>query len=95
VRVTSANFTVTPDIPYTLTFNSWFDDLQSGFIGVMVNGEPIYTVDATDQGAGAWHLNTVSYTPTTTTIDLRFEFLFGTQHVPGIQRVDTVVFEAA
>ncbi|OIW32617.1 hypothetical protein CONLIGDRAFT_699440 [Coniochaeta ligniaria NRRL 30616] len=95
VRVTSAAFAVTPGVVYTLTFNSWFDDLLSGFIGVMVNGSPIYTVDATDKGAGAWHLNTVSYTPTAASVNLRFEFLFGTQHEPGVQRVDTVFFSPA
>ncbi|KAH8912959.1 hypothetical protein BR93DRAFT_984455 [Coniochaeta sp. PMI_546] len=95
VRVTSATFTVTPGVPYTLTFNSWFDNLLSGFIGVVVNGSPIYTVDATDKGAGAWHLNTVSYTPTTSTVTIRFEFLFGTQHEPSVQKVDTVVFTPA
>ena len=95
VRVTSASFAVVPGAEYTLTFNSWFDDLQSGFIGVMVNGEPIYTVDATDKGAGAWHLNIVSYTPSVASINLRFEFLFGSQHAPGVQKVDSVVFAAA
>ncbi len=95
VRVTSATVTVTPGVPYTLTFNSWFDDIQSGFIGVMVNGSPIYTVDAADKGAGAWHLSTVSHTPTTSTINLRFEFLFGTQHEPSVQKIDTVAFAPA
>jgi hypothetical protein len=95
VRVTSATVAVTPGVPYTLTFNSWFDDLLSGFIGVMVNDSPIYTVDATDKGAGAWHLNTVSYTPTTSTVNIRFEFLYGAQHVPSVQKIDTVVFAPA
>ncbi|KAJ9144341.1 hypothetical protein NKR19_g6519 [Coniochaeta hoffmannii] len=95
VRVTSASFAVTPGVEYTLTFNSWFDDIQSGFIGVMANEVPIYTVDAADMGAGAWHLNTVSYIPTVATLNLRFEFLFGNQHAPGVQKVDTVVFAAA
>jgi hypothetical protein len=95
VRVTSEPFAVTPNVPYVLGFASWFDDIQSGFIGVMVNGSPIYTVDAGDKGAGAWHANTVSYTPTTATIALRFEFLFGTQHVPSVQMVDSVTFTLA
>lgn len=95
VRVTSAAVAVTPGAPYTLTFNSWFDSLQSGFIGVMIDGSAIYTVDATDKGAGAWHPNTVSYIPTTSSVTLRFEFLFGTQHEPSVQKIDTVVFAPA
>lgn len=95
VRVTSAAVAVTPGVPYVLAFNSWFDDLLSGFIGVMVNDSPIYTVDATDKGAGSWQLNEVPYTPTTSTVTLRFEFLFGTQHEPRVQKIDTVVLRPA
>ncbi|KAB5540336.1 hypothetical protein GE09DRAFT_1225788 [Coniochaeta sp. 2T2.1] len=95
VRVTSAEVAVTPGVEYRLTFNSWFDHIDSGFIGVMVNEAPIYTVDAADKGAGDWHLNTVAYTPTTSTVRLRFEFLFGNQHAPGVQKVDSVVFAPA
>jgi hypothetical protein len=95
VRVTSKSFTVTPNVSYKLGFASWFDDLASGFIGVMINGSPVYTVDAGDKGAGAWHDNTVLYTPTTATVTLRFEFLFDNRHVPSIQRLDTVTFVPA
>jgi len=95
VRVTSKSFTVTPNVPYKIGFASWFDDLQSGFIGVMVNGVPVYTVDAGDKGAGAWHDNTMDYTPTTSSVTLRFEFLFGGQHVPSLQRIDSVTFVLA
>ncbi|KAK4210572.1 hypothetical protein QBC37DRAFT_376902 [Rhypophila decipiens] len=93
VRVTSKPFTVTPNVPYKLGFASWFDSLDSGFIGVMINGSPVYTVDARDKGAaGAWHDNTVSFTPTGSTVTLKFEFLFGNQHAPSVQRIDTVTF---
>lgn len=95
VRVTSQSFAVTPNVPYKLGFASWFDDLRSGFIGVMINGSPIYTVDAGDKGAGAWHDNTVLYTPTTSSVTLRFEFLFGNEHIPSVQRLDTVTFVPA
>ncbi|KAM7210784.1 hypothetical protein V8F06_013831 [Rhypophila decipiens] len=95
VRVTSKSFTVSPNVAYRLGFASWFDDLGSGFIGVMINGSPVYTVDAGDKGAGAWHDNTVLYTPATATVTLRFEFLFDNRHVPSIQRLDTVTFVPA
>lgn len=92
VRVTSPTLAVTVGAAYQLNFASWFDDLQSGFIGVLVNGNPIYTIDATDRGAGVWYMNSIAYTPTTATITIRFEFLFGTQHVPSVQKIDSVVF---
>ncbi|KAM7203202.1 hypothetical protein V8F20_004144 [Naviculisporaceae sp. PSN 640] len=99
VRVTSQAFAVTPGVQYRLKFASWFDNLASGFIGVMVNEVPIYTVDAADQRVQPvreWHDNEVLYTPAAGVVSLRvrFEFLFGNTHWPSIQRVDSVTFTA-
>lgn len=93
VRVTSQSFIVTPGVRYRLGFASWFDDTAAGFIGVMINGVPVYTVDAGDKGpAGVWYANEVVYTPAVASLNVRFEFLFGNQHVPALHRVDSVTF---
>ena len=72
---------VTVGQAYTLTFRTYFDTCTSttstGFVGVMLNHAPVYTVDACDYGAGAFKDNTVSFTATVSPWNLRFEFEVG------------------
>lgn len=87
---------VTPGSIYTLSFSTFFDNLDAGFIGVMFNGVPVRTVDARDNGWGAYHPNQVSWTPAAgvTTAAIRFEFLF-VSSVSSIDRLDSIVFGPA
>ncbi|KAK3328108.1 hypothetical protein B0T19DRAFT_183022 [Cercophora scortea] len=90
-RIISAPFAVVPNAAYTLTFWTFFDKIDNGFIGVMVNGQPIWTVDAGDLGFGAFHKSTVPVTPTTSTVTLTFEFLFGSVS-QAVDRIDSISF---
>ncbi|KAK8096182.1 hypothetical protein PG999_014204 [Apiospora kogelbergensis] len=57
-----------------------FSDPRCGFIGVMVNDEPLRTVDATDHGAdraGSWTANQVDYTPAADSVRVTFEYILG------------------
>ncbi|KAK6863538.1 hypothetical protein PG995_000066 [Apiospora arundinis] len=90
-RITSPQVAVARNVPYKLTFWLRFSDLRCGFVGVMVNDQPIWTVDATDHGAasvGTWTLNQVDYTPTTDSVWVKFEYILG----PALcsVRLDTV-----
>ena len=73
---------------YTLTFRTYFDKCtgSEGFVGVMVNHAPVYTVDACDFGAGAFETNTVSFTASVSPTNLRFEFLVGED--PAVVKID-------
>ncbi|KAH8668926.1 hypothetical protein BX600DRAFT_496920 [Xylariales sp. PMI_506] len=78
---------------YQLTFWTNFSNLQCGFVGVMVNDIPIWTVDAGDHGAssaGSWEPNVVEYVAATDTAVLKFEYLLG----PALCQVqtDTITF---
>jgi hypothetical protein len=96
-RIISAPVHVTPNVPYRLTFWTYFDNRQAGFIGVMFNDQAYYTIDATDHGwGGDFTLNTVNYTPTTDTVTVKFEFLFGGANgASSLDRVDSVTFAPA
>ncbi|KAI0414012.1 hypothetical protein F5X98DRAFT_350199 [Xylaria grammica] len=90
-RIISAPVSVQPNVPYQLTFWTYFDNGDAGFIGVQFNDVPVYTIDARDHGYGGdFTLNTVNYTPTTSTVTIKFEFLYGT--VASLDRIDSVVF---
>jgi hypothetical protein len=94
-RVISPVLPVTAGTSYYLQFYSFFDNLSAGFIGVMINGNPVYTVDATDKGAGFYHVNDVIWVAPAgvTAANISFEFLFS----PGqssVDRIDSVVFQA-
>ncbi|CAD6581526.1 MAG: hypothetical protein ASARMPRED_000637 [Alectoria sarmentosa] len=65
---------VTVGQAYTLTFRTYFDACGDGFVGVMLNYAPVYTVDACDFGAGAFEDNTVDFTATASPWNLRFDF---------------------
>jgi len=90
-RLISAPVTVQPGVPYRLTFWTSFDNRDAGFIGVMFNDVPYYTVDAGDHGYGTYifYPNSFDYTPTNSTVTVKFEFLF-TGNVPSLMLVDTV-----
>ncbi|KAK3941002.1 hypothetical protein QBC46DRAFT_363678 [Diplogelasinospora grovesii] len=80
-RIISSTFPVTPGVNYRLSFYSEFSSTQAGFIGVMVNNNPIYTVDASDFGCCQYFPN--------------FEFLFNTQITDGSMRIDTIALTRA
>src|SRR2546429_687050 len=65
---------------YQLTFSSWFNGPDDGFIGVKINQSPVYTVDARDKnGPNVWNANSVLFVATGATTNIRFEFLIGVQ----------------
>lgn len=76
---------------YVLKFRTYFDKCtpSEGFVGVMLNHEPVYTVDACDHGAGAFTDNTVSFTAAAAAANLRFEFIIGEN--PAVVKIDNVV----
>jgi len=83
-------FYITPETRYLLTFDTFFNDGNGGFIGVKFNGVPQYTVDASDKlGPGVWNSNSISFTATTGQYLLEFEFVFGTSSV--VAKIDNVV----
>ncbi|KAM0801180.1 hypothetical protein BDR22DRAFT_214586 [Usnea florida] len=73
--------------PYVLTFRSYFAaPCGNGFVGVMLNHQPVYTVDACDYRAGVYNDNTVDFVAAAASENLRFEFLAG--DVGMIMRID-------
>ncbi|KAK0636041.1 hypothetical protein B0T17DRAFT_595609 [Bombardia bombarda] len=89
-RIFSQPIAISPVAGYTLTFSTFFDKLDNGFIGVMVNNNPIYTVDATDKGAGAFKQNSITFFPSSVNIVLKFEFLFVSTIASGVDRIDSI-----
>ncbi|CAO1598328.1 hypothetical protein XANCAGTX0491_002097 [Xanthoria calcicola] len=85
------DLTVTVNQAYVLKFRTYFDKCtqSEGFVGVMLNHQPVYTVDACDFGAGAFKDNTVNFTPTVSPFNLRFEFIIAEN--PAQARIDNVV----
>ncbi|KAL9010962.1 MAG: hypothetical protein Q9173_004155 [Seirophora scorigena] len=78
------------NVPYNLTFRTFFDKCtqSEGFVGVMINRSPVYTIDACDKGAGAFKDNLVQFTPTSDQTNLRFEFL--TNEPDAVIKIDNV-----
>ncbi|OHE96300.1 hypothetical protein CORC01_08372 [Colletotrichum orchidophilum] len=92
VRLSSPVISVQPNVPYRLTFWSYFDNHAAGFIGIQFNGEPKRTLDAGDgAGWGVWKSFSVDYTPLTDKLDFTLEFLYG--RVASVVRVDGIVFD--
>jgi len=89
-RIISETINAAANVPCKLTFASFFTNADAGFIGVMINGAPVYTVDAHDAPAGVWNQNYIDYTPSTDRVVIKFEFLFGPY--PSYARIDTVNF---
>lgn len=80
---------ITQGTQYVLSFDTFFNVGNGGFIGVKFNGQPQYTVDAQDKlGPGVWNSNTITFTATTGQYILEFEFLFGSSNV--VAKIDNV-----
>ena len=79
---------VTVGQSYQLTYRTYFDkcDGGEGFVGVMLNHQPVKTTDACDLGAGAFKSNSYNFTATVTPLNLRFEFL--TSEYPVVMKID-------
>ncbi|KAL8737746.1 MAG: hypothetical protein Q9181_001374 [Wetmoreana brouardii] len=73
----SQDLRLAANVPYRLKFRTFFDKCtqSEGFVGVMINSQPVYTVDACDHGAGLFTDNTVEFTAPADQTNLRFEFL--------------------
>ncbi|KAL9611910.1 MAG: hypothetical protein Q9167_003463 [Letrouitia subvulpina] len=88
------DITVIPGVEYVLHFRTYFDKCTGGegFVGVMLNHEPEYTVDACDRypsNVGAFGDNAITFTPDTSTENIRFEFLTG--EPDAVIKIDNVV----
>ncbi|KAL8740354.1 MAG: hypothetical protein Q9190_006932 [Brigantiaea leucoxantha] len=88
------DITVTPGVEYVLHFQTYFDKCTGGegFVGVMLNHSPVYTVDACDRypdNVGAFGANAYAFTPDTSPYNIRFEFLTG--EPDAIIKIDNVV----
>ncbi|KAI3321667.1 hypothetical protein HD806DRAFT_503136 [Xylariaceae sp. AK1471] len=93
-RIISLPVRVQPNVPYRLSFWTYFDNLDAGFIGVMINNVVVYTIDARDHGwGGNFTLNTIDYTTKNDTdqASVTFEFLF-VPSVASLDRIDSVTF---
>lgn len=68
--------------------------MSEGFVGVMLNHAPVFTVDACDFGRGAYRDNTVNFTATVSPWNLRFEFEVG--ETSAVVKIDngTFIFRA-
>ncbi|KAK8054827.1 hypothetical protein PG993_000054 [Apiospora rasikravindrae] len=91
-RILSPSVGVVQNVPYRLAFWLRFSDLRCGFVGVMINGQPLRTVDAADNGSAVirnWTENQVDYTPSTGSVRVKFEYVLGLA-VPCTVRLDTV-----
>jgi hypothetical protein len=93
-RLISKQLTVVPGTAYYLQFFTFFDNTSAGFIGVMINDVPVYTIDASDKGAGFYFPNDVVWTPAAgvRSAVIKFEFLFGNGPA-SVDRIDSVVFQ--
>lgn len=93
VRLTSPAVSVIPRVPMKVSYWTFFDNDDAGFVGLKINGLPKKTTNARDLGTGAWNLNEYVWTPEYE-IDghemvVEFEFLFG--DVPSVQGVDGII----
>ena len=77
-------------VPYNLRFRTFFDKCtgSEGFIGVKINGQPVYTVDACDKPAGVFNDNLVQFFARPGGDTLRFEFLDG--EPDAVMKIDNV-----
>ena len=79
---------VTVGQSYQLTYRTYFDkcDEQEGFVGLMLNHQPVQTTDACDLGAGQFESNSYTFTATVSPFNVRFEFL--TAEYPVVIKID-------
>ncbi|KAI4253774.1 MAG: hypothetical protein L6R35_007553, partial [Caloplaca aegaea] len=77
-------------VSYNLRFRTFFDKCTTdeGFVGVMLNRSPVYTVDACDKGAGAFKDNLVQFVATSDQTELRFDFI--TRENDAVIKIDNV-----
>lgn len=67
---------------YTLSFSVYFDKCtqREGFVGVMLNHQPVFTFDSCDDGqqaVGNFYRVTVPFTAAANPENVRLEFLVG------------------
>ncbi|KAI1116385.1 hypothetical protein F5Y14DRAFT_81096 [Nemania sp. NC0429] len=95
VRLVSAPVRVVPNVAYQLTFWTWFDNAEAGYIDVTFNEVSVYVVNATDHGYGGdFRFNTIDYIPTTDTVIIKFEYSFSENLLnPNIDRIDSITLE--
>ena len=85
---------VTVGQDYTLTFRAYFQQCTGteGFVGVMLNHEPVWTYDACDGGPpyGVYKTQTIPFTAAANPENLRFDFVVGPA-TDVIVKIDNVV----
>ncbi|KAI4214636.1 MAG: hypothetical protein LQ351_002709 [Letrouitia transgressa] len=91
------DFTATAGTAYRLNFRTYFDKCttREGFVGVRLNQAFGTTVDACDFGgsAGSFKSNSITFTPTTNAVNVRFEFL--TNEPDAVFKLDNIAFVPA
>ncbi|KAK0713421.1 hypothetical protein B0T26DRAFT_648737, partial [Lasiosphaeria miniovina] len=87
-RIISPSLPVTPGVSYKLTFGTWMDGTTGGFVGVMINGQGLVTIDALDFTPTLWHFSQVAWMPPAgvTSAVITFEWI-GPE-----ARLDTITF---
>jgi hypothetical protein len=88
-RITYTPVSVTPGVAYKITYGTWFDRTSTGFIGLMINGNGLRTIDVYDYPAFQWNFIQHPWTcpPGMTTANLTLEW-----YGPA-GRMDTISFE--
>jgi hypothetical protein len=97
-RIISPVIPATPGTEY-LNWYTFFNNLDAGFVGVVINDLPYWTVDVMDHGAGAWYDNQFSWTAGTgvTNATIQFEWDFNLLHdsTHSVAKVDNITFLVA
>ena len=91
---------VTVGSPYIVTFSVYFDSCvpSDGFLGVMLNHEPVYTFDACDDGqvaVGAFHKVSLPFTASSNPENVRFEFVISRDTQRAMVKLDNVAVTPA
>jgi hypothetical protein len=100
-RIISPPIPVTPGTEYLLNWYTWFNNLDAGFIGVIINDVSLWTVDARDHGdvAATWNDNQFSWTAgagvTSATIQFEFDFIPSSDSINSVDKIDDITFTVA
>ncbi|KAK3951290.1 hypothetical protein QBC32DRAFT_165840 [Pseudoneurospora amorphoporcata] len=91
-RLISPTIPVVPGKKYLISFSTYFDAFGIGFVGLMVNNQPVYTRDPADQGQGGinwWGLNTVYWTApeNVSSAQIKFEAVMAEKGTMGVDAV--------
>ncbi|KAK3386289.1 hypothetical protein B0T20DRAFT_484852 [Sordaria brevicollis] len=91
-RLISPTVAVVPGRKYLISFSTYFDAFGIGFVGLMVNNQPIYTRDPADLGQGGigwWGPNTVYWTApeNVSSAQLKFEAVMSEAGTMGVDAV--------